>query len=164
MTFWLHFHLADCKQKVTQYVVPFVTNTRTKETKAVVVGQVQDYVISRDSSCYNKGNLRIGNCLGMRCKQLVWEERGAHLIICITNFFWPSRETILLCTNFTSLFLLFNFFNKTSDTNLSLFNLCWFRILSWQDFYKRGSQTTRTSITTYSKQGDRNFQNNYNVF
>ena len=40
-----HSHLADCKQRVTQYVVPFVTNTRTKETKPVVVGQVQGYVI-----------------------------------------------------------------------------------------------------------------------
>ena len=39
-------HFADCKQRVTQYVVPFVTHTRTKETKPAVVGQVQGYVIS----------------------------------------------------------------------------------------------------------------------
>ena len=38
-------HLADCKQRVTQYVVPFVIITITKETKPVVVGQVQGYVI-----------------------------------------------------------------------------------------------------------------------
>ena len=39
-------HLADCKQRVTQYVVPFVTHIRTKETKPAVVGQVQGYLIS----------------------------------------------------------------------------------------------------------------------
>ena len=31
---------------MTQYVIPFVPHTRTKETKPVVVGQVQGYVIS----------------------------------------------------------------------------------------------------------------------
>ena len=33
-------------KRVTQYVVPFVTNIRTKETKPVLVGQVQGYLIS----------------------------------------------------------------------------------------------------------------------
>ena len=44
-------HLADCKQIVTQYVVPFVTHTRTKETKPVVFGQVQSYVITSITFC-----------------------------------------------------------------------------------------------------------------
>ena len=43
---YFNFHLTDCKQRVTQYVVPSVTHTGTKETKPVVVGQVQGYVIS----------------------------------------------------------------------------------------------------------------------
>ena len=41
--------LADCKQRVTQYVVPFVTHIRTKETKAVVVGQVEGYFVFCDT-------------------------------------------------------------------------------------------------------------------
>ena len=36
----------DCKQRVTQYVVPYVAHTRTKDTKPVAVGQVQGHVIS----------------------------------------------------------------------------------------------------------------------
>ena len=52
---WIHIlrnsHLADCKQRVTQYVVPFMTYIRTKETKQVVVGQVQGYLISSFVLC-----------------------------------------------------------------------------------------------------------------
>ena len=44
-------HLADCKQRVTQYVVPFVAHTRTKEIKPVVVGQAQGYEISSIIFC-----------------------------------------------------------------------------------------------------------------
>ena len=40
--------------RVTPYVVPFVTHTRTKETKPVVVGQVQGYVISSIIFCDRK--------------------------------------------------------------------------------------------------------------
>ena len=47
----VYCHLADCKQRVTQYVVPFVTHIRTKETKPVVVGQVQGYLISSFIFC-----------------------------------------------------------------------------------------------------------------
>ena len=36
---------------MTQYVVSFVTHSRTKETKPVVVGQVQGYVISSIIFC-----------------------------------------------------------------------------------------------------------------
>ena len=42
----MYSHLADCKQRVTQYVVPFMTHIRAKETKPVVVGHVQGYSIS----------------------------------------------------------------------------------------------------------------------
>ena len=44
-------HFADCKQRVTQYVVPFMTHIRTKETKPAVVGQVQGYLISSFVIC-----------------------------------------------------------------------------------------------------------------
>ena len=47
----INSYLVDCKQRVTQYVVPFLTHTRTKETKPVVVGQVQGYVISSITFC-----------------------------------------------------------------------------------------------------------------
>ena len=50
--FWEGYtHFADCKQRVTQYVVPFVTHTKTKETKPVVVAQIQGYVISSIIFC-----------------------------------------------------------------------------------------------------------------
>ena len=48
---YLYSNLADCKQRVTQYMVPFVTHTRTKETKPVVAGQVQGYAISSMIFC-----------------------------------------------------------------------------------------------------------------
>ena len=44
-------NLADYKQRVTQCVVPFVTHIRTRETKPVVVGHVQGYVISSTIFC-----------------------------------------------------------------------------------------------------------------
>ena len=44
-------HLVDCKQRVTQEVVPFVTHIRTKETKPVVIGQVQGYLSSSFVFC-----------------------------------------------------------------------------------------------------------------
>ena len=47
----INSYLADCKQRVTQYVVPFMTRIRIKETKPAVVGQVQDYLISSFVSC-----------------------------------------------------------------------------------------------------------------
>ena len=47
----LSCHLVDCKHRVTKYVVPFVTHTRTKENKPIVVGQVQGYVISSITLC-----------------------------------------------------------------------------------------------------------------
>ena len=36
---------------MTHYVVPFVAQIRTKETKPVIVGQVQDYLISSFVFC-----------------------------------------------------------------------------------------------------------------
>ena len=53
-TVCMNSHLADCKLRVTQYVVPFVTHARTKKTKLVVVGQVQGYDISSIIFCDRK--------------------------------------------------------------------------------------------------------------
>ena len=45
-----NFHFANCKQKVTQYVVPDSDTYQNKETKPVVE-QVQGYVISSIIFC-----------------------------------------------------------------------------------------------------------------
>ena len=52
--FLLYSHLADCKQRVTRCVVPFMTHIRTKETKPVAVGQVQGYLLSLFVFCDTK--------------------------------------------------------------------------------------------------------------
>ena len=47
----INSHIVDCKQRVTQFVVPFVTHIRIKETKPVVIRQVQGYLISSFVFC-----------------------------------------------------------------------------------------------------------------
>ena len=50
---WNSYH-ADCKQSDSIYVVPFVTHTRTKETKPAIVRQVRGNVISSSIFCDTK--------------------------------------------------------------------------------------------------------------
>ena len=53
----VYSHLANCRQRVTQCVAPFVIHIRTTETKPVVVGQVQGCLISSFVFCDLEGTL-----------------------------------------------------------------------------------------------------------
>ena len=52
-------HLASYKQRVTQYVVPFVTHIRTKET---CVGQVHSYVNMSSSIIFCDTEMSLPYC------------------------------------------------------------------------------------------------------
>ena len=76
---------------MAHYVIPFVTHTRTKETKPVVVGQVPGYIISYIIFCDKEVTLPY--CF-LRYQSCTYKPAGLKGAVIVTNVTRESGITV----------------------------------------------------------------------